>query len=113
MRTGSLINEIMDNSSQSLQPEVGMGATMAGWTDRYAGTIIEVSKTGHRLVWQEDRATRTDDNGMSDAQSYSYERNPDSPPLTFTRRKDGSYRVAKGQTRLLLGVRDKHYDYSF
>ena len=70
-------------------------------------------RDSHRVVWQQDRATRLDTNGMSDAQRYSYERNPDAPRETFTRRRDGSYRIAKGQSRLILGVRDKHYDYSF
>lgn len=113
MASGSLINHLMDSSWQSLQPEVGMGATFVQWSDREAGTIIEVSKTGHRLVWQEDRATRIDTNGMSDAQQYSYESDPGGSRLTFTRRRDGSYRLLGSQSRLLLGVRDKHYDYSF
>ena len=112
-RVGSLVNMLMENSDQSLQPEVGMGATLVGWSDRHAGTIVWVSPTGHQLGWAEDKATRTDTNGMSDAQRYTYERNPDATVDTFTRRKDGSYRVKGGESRLLLGVRDRHFDYSF
>jgi hypothetical protein len=51
-----------------------MGATVLMYSDRHAGTIVEVC--GKRLMWQADTASRTDKNGVSDAQSYSYERNP-------------------------------------
>lgn len=110
---GSLINQIMDNSWQSLEPAVGMGATLVCWSDRHAGTIVDVSRTGYRVVWQRDRATRLDSNGMSDSQRYAYSPEPASARETFTRRKDGSYRLVGTKQRLLLGVRDEHYDYSF
>lgn len=112
-RTGSLINELMENASQSLQPEVGMGATLVSWSDRHAGTIASVSRTGHQILWQRDRAIRMDERGMTDAQEYRYERDANAAFETFTRRRDGTYRVKGGTSRLLLGVRDEHYDYSF
>lgn len=113
MRTGSLVNHLMDQSGDAAKVEVGVGATMVMWSDRHAGTVVEVSRTGHRLVWQEDKATRTDSNGMSDAQSYSYERDPNGRAVVFTRRKDGSYRQTGGSARLLVGVRQSYHDYSF
>jgi hypothetical protein len=113
MRTGSLQNMIADGSSTALQPEVGMGATVISWTDRHAGTIVAVERNGRQIIWQQDRATRVDGNGMSDAQEYSYERWDDAPREKFTLRQDGSYRRAKGTSRLVLGVRQKYHDYSF
>lgn len=113
MRTGSLINHVYDNATGMMKPEIGMGATEILWTDRRACTIIEVSKTGHKVVVQRDDAYRVDNNGMSDAQTWRYERNPDGTIGTFTRRKDGTYRVKGGQGRLLIGVRDEYFDYSF
>lgn len=112
MRTGSLVNHLMDGAA-TVEPEVGMAATVVHWTDRTAATVVEVSKTGHKLVVQEDTATRTDSNGMSDAQSYSYERNPDGRLYEATRRKDGSYRLKGGDSRVLLGHREKYRDFSF
>ena len=53
MTTGSFINNMMQDSLHPV-PEVGMGATQLMWTDRSAGTIIEVSKSGKKLVFQRD-----------------------------------------------------------
>ncbi len=97
-------------------PQVGDGATSCGWTDRHAGTIIEVlnDKT---VVWQRDKAIRTDDNGMSDAQAYRYERDPDGVTMQFSLRKNGRWiargGTMKGGTILSIGVRMEYYDYSF
>lgn len=115
--TGSLINNIYSAMKQPA-PQVGLGATVLGWTDRRAGTIIDVGLDGSFVV-QEDRATRTDTNGMSDCQTYAYERDPTGRLWRFRRvarghqkglirengRKDGS--------AVVIGVRDKHHDFSF
>lgn len=112
MQTGSLINHLMDTSGP-LAPEVGMGATLVYWTDRHPATVIEVSRTGHRIVVQEDTSTRTDSYGMSDAQSYEFTPNPHGTKHVATRRKDGSYRISGDGTRVLLGSRSRYHDYSF
>ena len=112
-RAGSLHNLIADRASNGNDAVVGGGATIVSWTDRKAATIIEVSKTGHRVTVQEDKAIRTDGNGMSDAQTYRFERDTNGSTYVATRRKDGSYRLKGGDTRILLGVRDHYYDYSF
>lgn len=116
MRTGSLINLVQGNSRQHT-PEVGMGATILMWTDRHAATIIEVSKSGKSIVVQRDNAKRTDNLGMSDAQSYEYTPNPNGTKTTYTLRKNGAW-VRKGSgmkngERLGIGYRNEHYDYSF
>ena len=116
---GSLINYI-SNGVAGFEPEVGMGATILHWSDRSAATIVEVQrfKGGKRagqvkaVVIQGDKATRTDSNGMSESQTYTFEAQPDSPKRTFTLRKDGRYRDSGG-TVLRIGSRDEYYDYSF
>jgi hypothetical protein len=113
MRTGSLQNLLADRSTDAAIPEIGMGVTLIRWTDRQAGTIIEASKSLHRIVVQLDTATRTDSNGMSEAQTYTFERNPNGRTEVYTRRKDGSYRESGGTSRCVLGVRAAYHDYSF
>lgn len=94
-----------------------MGATVLYWTDRRAATIVWVSPSGKSLKIRGDKAIRTDSYGMSDAQSYRYEPQPDAPEVEYTLRKDGRW-IRKGQpmrgsASLLIGVRDEYYDYSF
>jgi hypothetical protein len=115
MYTNSMTNLIMGGGRQP-QPTVGMGATILHWTDRTACTIVHVSANGRFIKVQADKATRTDGHGMSDAQSYSYERDPSGALSDFSLRKNGKWiRVGdsmKGQ-RLSIGERCQYYDYSF
>lgn len=103
MQYGSLINTISDGRGSA--PFVGMPATILHWTDRSPATVIAV--TACTVTVQEDKATRIDKNGMSDAQDYSYERDPEGAIKRFHKTKKG---VFKG---LLLGHREKYHDYSF
>lgn len=113
MKYGNLMNQLASNSPNPV-PEVGMGATALYWSDRRAGTVVAVK--GKRLVWKEDKATRTDSNGMSDCQSYSYAPDPEAQEEVFTLRKNGKW-VREGDsmngTCLGLGYRRTYYDYSF
>lgn len=96
-----------------VEPRVGMGATIQAYSDSYACTIIQVLYNSKRLVLQEDKATRTDNNGMSESQSYDYSPDPNGKVYFATKRKDGSFRLV-GQTSLVsLDVRKKYHDYSF
>jgi hypothetical protein len=112
-----------------------MGATESMWSDRHAGTIVAVRRNKAGMItevdWQADKATRTDSYGMSDAQSYSYERDLDAPVRTWKADRTGRFREMvranpwsetdtrmrmaspSGGSRLILGIRDEHYDYSF
>jgi len=62
------------------EPTVGMGCTMYYWSDRKAGTVVEIERDKKGaikyLVVQEDTANRTDSNGMSEDQDYTFEPNP-------------------------------------
>lgn len=98
-------------------PKVGDGATHWCWTDRTAATVVEVSTDGKTVVTQDDKATRTDPNGMSESQTYTYSPDPEGSKRTFTLRKDGRYHeqgcaMGKGQ-RVSFGVRRAYHDYSF
>ena len=112
---GNLINRFMERSSVPAL-EVGMGVTETRWSDRVAYTLVEIvnAKT---VVVQEDHAIRTDGNGMSDAQSYRYERNPEGRRVTLTLRNDGVWRAQgekkRGASGWLFGARRAYHDYSF
>lgn len=116
MKTASLYNALYDDARPPT-PVVGMGATILMWTDRHAATILAIGPNARWLTVQEDRAIRTDGNGMSDAQTYRYERNPDAPIWRFTLRKDGRYRRTGDSSTsglsLLIGVRRTYHDFSF
>jgi hypothetical protein len=94
-------------------PEVGMGATIQIGSDSIPATIIQVTRNNRRVVVQEDLATRTDNNGMSDSQQYTYQADPQGAIYIATLRKDGKYRLEGGKTPVTLGFRRKYYDYSF
>jgi hypothetical protein len=114
MEHGSFHNGLFANAKQP-KPEVGMGATVLGWSDRHAGTVIEVSKSGKRIKVRLDKATRIDKNGMSESQEYTYEPDPDGTEYTFSLRQDGKWRLvgeAKGKT-VALGYRRHYHDFSF
>jgi hypothetical protein len=104
---------------------VGDGATAIGWTDTYAGTIIEAGP--RRVVWQEDKATLLNRDELTvtpggfaahweGVQRYSYERNPNGRRTVYTLRKNGRW-IEKGaplrsSARIVPG-RCKHHDYNF
>lgn len=122
--TNSVVNALMADQ-KAPAPEVGMGATELMWTDRKAYTILSVEKNTRGVVvsakMQADRSRRTDDNGMSDCQSYSYEADAAGKVVTIKRTRDGRWRVADPRTGRVnsasaivrVGVRDAYYDFSF
>ena len=99
--------------------KVGDKATYVVHTDRHAGTITHV--TAKSVTWQQDKATRTDGNGMSDSQSYEYAVDPEGTTRKFTRR-DGPYGKpvykAVGQRTNSPGLclvpgSSEHYDFRY
>lgn len=115
---GNLTNRIAETIKPPI-PEVGMGATILYHSDREPATVIEIQrKTNPRwIVIQEDKATRTDQNGYSESQNYSYEPNPEGQKHTASLRANGTWVLTGGTMRtgtiVRLGERDKYYDYSF
>ena len=94
-------------------PQVGDGATLIYYTDRAAATVIAVSPTGSKVTVQEDRAIRTDKNGMSDQQTYRYERDPAGRVHVFHRNGRGGYGGRGRGVRLSIGARNSYHDYTF
>jgi len=115
--TANVMSHIMTESKQP-EPKVGDGATVCWYTDRSPGTIIEVGTKQRRpmVVVQEDHATRTDSNGVSDSQDYAYAPNTAGRKWTFTLRKDGRWRElgrSASSLGLAIGFRRKYHDFSF
>jgi hypothetical protein len=108
--------------------KVGDGATWVVHTDRHAGTIVEVSKSGKKITLQRDTATRLTDpeflaGGFSahctnnNEIEYSYEQNPEGAKSVFTLRANGEWKLqntsADGYGNNLIAGRREHYDYNF
>ena len=113
-----MINCLIDNVPNRVDPQVGDGATIVMWSDRHAATVTEVRKTksGKLVVTgQRDKATRVDGRGMTDAQEYTYERDLTGGKYTFTERKDGVLREkgSNSGSTLSLGKRMEYYDFCF
>lgn len=88
--------------------EIGTGATIYGYTDRYAATVIKATRC--TVTLQRDKSIRIDGNGMSECQEYRYEADPDGDVETF--RLVGDRWVHKG-TRASVGTRCAYHDFSF
>lgn len=100
---------------EDLEVRVGDGCTLAYYSDREPATIIEIGKNYVKV--QIDKATRIDNNGMSDSQEYKIERDENGVIHTFKRTRKGTYTdngLSKDYgIRLHFGFRRKYYDYSF
>ena len=104
---------------KNVVPVVGMGASKRVGSDSHAGTIVAI-KTNKRkevvgFTFQKDTATRTDNNGQSDSQTYDYAPNPEGEKEEVTLRKNGRWvRVGDTQsgTGYVVGHRREFYDYS-
>ena len=106
---------LMDRAAPKA-PEVGEGVTELMWSDRHAFTIIRV-ESPRRIVVQQDKAARTDHNGMSESQDYSFAPNPEGATAILTLRKNGRWirngTPAKGGTCWLVGTHREYHDFSF
>lgn len=124
---GNLNNRLMEGPT-AIKPELGMGATLLAYSDRHAATVIKIVGTGFdgpSVIWvQLDTCTRTDGNGMSECQDYSYSPNPNGRIEYFKRdqknrwrqayiSKRGRYCFTNGGNGLRLDSRDAYHDYSF
>jgi hypothetical protein len=96
--------------ADDLVPDIGMGGTMHVGSDDHPFTVIEVVDK-NTLRIQEDKSTRTDSNGMSECQTYTFEPNPEGEisTITFT---DRWAVKGKRQIRCTLGERRKFFDYT-
>lgn len=93
--------------------KVGDGISMSPYTDWYPYTVIERRETpkGFVLTLQEDKAVRTDGNGMSDCQDYRYERDENGRIETIKWNNKKQWFTGR-YSRISLGRR-AYYDFSF
>lgn len=123
---GSLVSHLAANSKHVFNmPKVGDGVTFYSWSDRHAGTVVKVVDEKKLIIAvTEDTATRTDTNGMSDCQSYSYQTNWEDRPRHYKwNAKKSQWQgvelnekgrwVLSGDKTISIGNRDCHHDYSF
>lgn len=71
---GSLDNRFAEGKTYG-KIEIGTGVTEMCYSDRHAYEVVEIIDEKH-LVIRRCKATRIDNNGMSDSQSYKYELEP-------------------------------------
>lgn len=117
--TGSVVNHLMSRDGSGI-PVVGKGATELMWTDRKAYFVNSVSEDLKECVIERAHPIRTDNNGMSEAQSYEYERTGNTIELKF---RWGAWRQfytcpwtkkKKNQKmNISFGHMSEYYDYSF
>jgi hypothetical protein len=122
-QTGSLVNHLYSRMTIGApEPTVGMGVTMLSWTDRDAGTIVEVNMKRRYIAVVEDNAKRLDNNGISEGQEYEFTPNPDGYVYYYRKDKKGQWRkcyynenkrLVFGNGGLIVGRREKYYDFSF
>jgi hypothetical protein len=122
-QTGSLVNHLYSRMTIGApEPTVGMGVTMLSWTDRDAGTIVEVNMKKRYIAVTEDRAERIDNNGISESQEYKFTPVLDGHLNYYRKDKKGQWRrcyhnqngrLVFGTGGLIVGRREKYYDFSF
>ena len=125
-------------STPVVGPVVGGGATLYGWSDVRAYTVIAVSRTGNRAVIQRDRVNLLNgpSSGEPDAlvsypggfaahiegvQRWSIEPDPNGKTVEVSRRrlKNGETvwievgHPTKGGNRVTFGERSERYDFNF
>jgi hypothetical protein len=110
--TNSVSNWMMSGPGQP-KPEVGMGATVLAWTDRYAGTITKVSPSGKTIEVTEDDTELIAGKMLSEHQEYRYTPNPNGRKRTFRLNKKGCWRETGRGAGLRLGTREAYRDPSF
>ena len=106
-------NETMMTIIKATNINVGDGISLSPYTDWDAYTVIERRDTpkGFVLIIQEDKAIRTDNNGMSDTQSYRFERDENGRTATVKWNAKKQWFTCDGY-KVALG-RHAYYDYSF
>lgn len=125
-QTNSLVNHIYSRATKGQPtPEIGMGVTLLGWTDRYPATIIGIIENGKYIIVQSDNYKRIDNNGMSECQEYEYTANLDGATYTFKMNPNGGwsevfrnpetgrFKKYNGGKGLRIGYREKYHDFSF
>ncbi len=133
-QTGSLINHLHSRGViGEPAPKVGQGATLLGWTDRYAATIVSVTEIGGSKLWlyeievTRDNTTVVSGSSHDGSAAYSFTSNYAGHREIFRKNKktgfwEAAYRdsntlklrkVSGGGKGIRIGERDEYRDPSF
>jgi len=95
--------------------EVGQGGSYGIGSDRYPVTIIGWTKSGKTIWYQTATGKRTDNNGMSECQSYEFTPNPNGRVSVGTWRRRVNSFQPKGDNCGYIGTNgyDQYRDPSF
>ncbi len=116
--TNSLNNWVLSGNKRG--PVVGEGATELMWSDRYAYFVDQVSKDGKQCVLERAKAI-PEFVGMTDSQSYRYERDPKSTTTVlrfrynswWKKQYDEDNNVVYSKINISFGHMNEYYDFSF
>lgn len=76
-----------NHKGKGILPKVGDGATVILWTDRYAGTIVKVTRC--QIHVQRDIPKRVGKVEMSESQTYTYKSDTQGTVYIFRKTKHG------------------------
>jgi hypothetical protein len=107
--------EWLEKTILDYAPVVGLGVTVQIGSDRYAGTIVKVSPSGHKFEFQRDRAKPTKNSNYYGTQRHIFVPDESAEIEVATRRKDGRYRLkgCDNYGTVYVGKRDAYTDPHF
>ena len=111
-------------------PQIGDGATLHGYSDRKAATVIKISKSGKTVWVQEDKAKLLNGAGSGEPDALEFEPggfvghtsgtqrwdckpNPEGAVYRAFLRKNGNWRITSSGMRATFAGRHHHYDFNF
>ena len=104
---GNLMNRFAEHT-KSPTPEVGMGATLYAYSDRYPATVTAVSASGKTITLTEDTVTEwKNDYGVT------FARNPNGRLFMARLTKTGTWKALGSGEGVTLGARAAYRDPSF
>lgn len=107
--TGSLMNRIGEQSA-IVTPEIGMGATGFGYSDRYPYTVVEVKSKARIVVQSDFYKLEPWPSGYGIEESYKAD--TEGELITLVKTAKG-WKEFKGSMRFALGFRQAYSDPSF
>lgn len=112
---GSLVNIVIDKK-KGCEPQVGMGVTHCGWSDRDPYEIIEVIDDRHIVVRELDAICLTENAYFSESQEYEYKSNPQNRTERLYKNNKGRWVRRIGRNGVdnygswYIGSAEKYYD---
>lgn len=91
-------------------PKVEERCTFQVGTDRYPGTVVAVSRSGHRVTVRHDRVVRW---SSPEGRAEEIAEDPKGELTTFSRRSDGRYYRVGSRQRVWFGRWNGYQDPTF